>query len=153
MCGGRPEDLKAAEEVLRHAAPFDWSLYERPTVDDMHVLDGMMYPAHGPDGIPYSAWKAGGWPAAQANLSFILCCGARCCPDCKTLSMFSCRGEGPLDSVDAAAMKPLALKNAGGALGDVCAAAAQRGFISGRSLLENRSEMDLCLRHMAAVSA
>lgn len=65
----READPSAATQLLRHAARFDWSLYERPALEDVQsVLDRMADTAPGPDGVPFSSWKAGGGACCAGDL-------------------------------------------------------------------------------------
>lgn len=64
---GPVEDPKATEELLWHAVPFEWVLYEHPSLDDVRaVLDRMSDSAPGPDGAPESVWRAGWRMVAKA---------------------------------------------------------------------------------------
>ena len=163
----RPIDEEKAQEVLnKYGRPFDFALITPPSIADYELIARTLpHSTPGPDGIPYSAWKAAGKHGATSLFlvgSFLMS-GLNMPIDFNSsLSAFVPKGNEVLDEVlisrDAADTRPLAMKNSdnkivGSVLNDKLkpilskqTCKLQRGFVPGRQLIENVLDLDTASR-------
>lgn len=111
-------DEAATERVLSHAVPSDWSFYQRPgRVEVQHTMPNLRDKATGPDGVPYSAWQAGGSLAADCimDLMATMMEGQILHVLNDALYVFVPKPDGEAEdgAVSAEATRPLALKHSG----------------------------------------
>lgn len=161
-------DAEVAAAVLRHTVAFDWTLYFPPSRADVQsVMGPLADSAPGPDGVQYSAWRAGGPDAVDAIYALVqsMSDGENQEGLHDALYVFLPKAPCAVDgSVHAEETRPLALKDTGintptvvmsRGVAPVIAANAthsQRGFLAGRNFVDNLWELDAELRRRSVAA-
>jgi len=160
-------DLSGAEEFLqKFAKPFELSRVSPPSrFDIIEFLSQVSDSAPGPDGIPYSAWKAAGKVGVETLYQICLSLQSGASPPVffnASLILFLTKGESELDSVEVIRScmdtRPISLKNADNKIVTSveirCMRAGaqssthktQNGFVPGRIFLNNVLDLDSASR-------
>lgn len=167
---GKPMDKIAVGRVLEHSEAFAWSVYVRPGLAEVQDTMGRQRDkAPGPDGVPYSAWQAGGILAEQCVLDVVTAMMHGMHMDGLNDAMFVFipkAGDGnAAESTTAEETRPLALKDSGVKIAAAVVSrsvrvvmttsvtATQRGVVPGRDITHYIWELDTSMRSLTAEAA